>query len=234
VFAAQPDQSEQGLEARFAANLLDTWKDYSAEIAKEVNKAQEEGLARILASVISGAESRSESGPTDPNSAYAAVSNFLLRRHMENVSLSSKEFLRRYKKEGQLRSVASDIEAVERKISQVTAPRDALRSLISEMFIGDKKLSLSDNSIEIELAGNKISLSTLSSGEKQLLRILIDTVIAGPSIVLIDEPELSMHIDWQRRLLSSMRVLNPLAQLIVATHSPEIMADSPDNQIFKL
>jgi len=43
-----------------------------------------------------------------------------------------------------------------------------------------------------------------------------------------------MHIDWQHRLLSSLQQLNPAMQLVAATHSPEIMADLPDDKIFRL
>jgi predicted ATP-dependent endonuclease of OLD family len=62
----------------------------------------------------------------------------------------------------------------------------------------------------------------------------VATVNAGASVILIDEPELSLHVDWQRRLVPSMRLLNPLAQLIVATHSPEIMAEIPDSNVFQI
>ena len=43
-----------------------------------------------------------------------------------------------------------------------------------------------------------------------------------------------MHIDWQHKLLSSLQQLNPSMQLIAATHSPEIMADLPDDKIFRI
>ena len=43
-----------------------------------------------------------------------------------------------------------------------------------------------------------------------------------------------MHIDWQRKLLLTMRQINPDAQIIVATHSPDIMAEIPDSQIFEV
>jgi predicted ATP-dependent endonuclease of OLD family len=58
--------------------------------------------------------------------------------------------------------------------------------------------------------------------------------MAGSNSFVIDEPELSMHIDWQHRLLSSLQQLNPAMQLVAATHSPEIMADLPDDKIFRL
>jgi predicted ATPase len=52
--------------------------------------------------------------------------------------------------------------------------------------------------------------------------------------MLIDEPELSMHIDWQHELLTSMHTVNPEAQVIAATHSPEIMAEIPNERVFML
>jgi predicted ATP-dependent endonuclease of OLD family len=43
-----------------------------------------------------------------------------------------------------------------------------------------------------------------------------------------------MHVDWQRKLVVSLQELNPAMQLIMATHSPEITADLPDKQVFRL
>jgi predicted ATP-binding protein involved in virulence len=43
-----------------------------------------------------------------------------------------------------------------------------------------------------------------------------------------------MHIDWQRQLAAVMRQLNPNAQLILAIHSPEIMANIDDEKVFRL
>ncbi|MFC1082295.1 AAA family ATPase [Pasteurella multocida] len=70
----------------------------------------------------------------------------------------------------------------------------------------------------------EISLFKLSSGEKQLLILLIETLLQRESecIFLADEPEISLHIKWQRNIIKSIISLNPKAQIIVATHSPEI------------
>lgn len=70
------------------------------------------------------------------------------------------------------------------------------------------------------------SVSFLSSGERQLLILL--TYIAFPpstsSIFIIDEPELSLHPKWQHELLSSIeKVMGSKTQMIIATHSPEIV-----------
>ncbi len=43
-----------------------------------------------------------------------------------------------------------------------------------------------------------------------------------------------MHVDWQRSLINAMRELNPEMQIIAATHSPEVMAEVSDKNIYRL
>ncbi|TWH68621.1 putative AbiEii toxin of type IV toxin-antitoxin system [Micromonospora olivasterospora] len=114
--------------------------------------------------------------------------------------------------------------------------RVALQDLVTELMGQNKTVYFTDEAIYVELNSRqqRIGLARLSCGEKQLLRILVETMMAGNNPIIIDEPELSMHIDWQRRLLSAMRTVNPDAQIIVATHSPEIMADYDDDKVFSL
>lgn len=77
-------------------------------------------------------------------------------------------------------------------------------------------------------------MGSLSSGERQLLYLFLEAMGAEYNTVLMDEPELSLHVDWQQRLLQSMQALNPDMQLIVATHSPEILAHVPLDNTFEL
>ena len=71
-----------------------------------------------------------------------------------------------------------------------------------------------------------ISLEQLSSGEKQLLLILLKVFLQEkkPAILLMDEPEVSLHISWQQQLLDALRRLNENCQIILSTHSPSIFA----------
>lgn len=113
--------------------------------------------------------------------------------------------------------------------------RDMLQKLISKMFTANKSIHFGDKSIQVKsMSGEDIGLATLSSGEKHLLKILVESLLIGDSSLIIDEPEISMHIDWQKDLVSSIRALNADAQLIFATHSPEIMADISDDKIFRI
>jgi predicted ATP-dependent endonuclease of OLD family len=100
-------------------------------------------------------------------------------------------------------------------------------ALINDFFDSDKKMKLSPKSehgISIIKIGKEISFSQLSSGEKQLFILLAEAVLQkkSHSIFIADEPELSLHVAWQRKLITAVRSLNPNAQLIIATHSPEI------------
>jgi energy-coupling factor transporter ATP-binding protein EcfA2 len=74
-----------------------------------------------------------------------------------------------------------------------------------------------------------IGPESLSSGERQLLimfgHLYFNSFGARSSVFVVDEPELSLHLKWQGQLVDAMRASNPRAQLILATHSPEIVGD---------
>ncbi len=127
------------------------------------------------------------------------------------------------------------IETIETAISAISAPRDKFRTTLEKMFTGNKTLRFTDKEISVTLPDHKeIALTSLSSGEKQLLFIALHALIGGNHSLIVDEPELSMHVDWQKRLISTLQGLNPKLQQIMATHSPEIMADLPDSRVFRL
>ena len=96
-------------------------------------------------------------------------------------------------------------------------------------FIKDKKIELSPGArhpLRISKNEMNLNLSDLSSGEKQLFILFTETLLQNNEkfIFIADEPELSLHIEWQKKLLGAIQELNPNSQVIVATHSPEIAA----------
>lgn len=99
-------------------------------------------------------------------------------------------------------------------------------------FLLDKQIKIQDSELIIESTSGKKNIDPmlLSSGEKQLLILLTEAFLQDkiPCAFITDEPELSLHISWQRELLSSVQNLNPNAQIIVATHSPEIASGYQD------
>lgn len=227
---------EEALDQDFATSLERLWTSYSASVLSQVNRAQQDGLASILRAVLSPSTTRVKSSENiSSETAYERVAAFLKRQGSPTRLIGSfDQFKKRFERDPKLRSVVRNINAVEQGIEKAMTPRNELQTLIEEMF-GDTKVIFNDQDIEVIARGNTtISLRGLSSGQKHVLRLFIETLKVGFSSLMIDEPEISMHVDWQKRLVKSMRKLNPAAQLILATHSPEIMADIPDDRIFRL
>ena len=73
----------------------------------------------------------------------------------------------------------------------------------------------------------------LSSGEKQILILLTQALLRvdKPVVYIADEPELSLHVTWQEKLLESLVTLSKQMQVIVATHSPDIVGKFQDKVI---
>jgi energy-coupling factor transporter ATP-binding protein EcfA2 len=75
-------------------------------------------------------------------------------------------------------------------------------------------------------------LSALTSGERQMTTLLFSAICQKSSkIILIDEPETSLHVSWQRQLLKQMVTRDPVQQIIACTHSPVIAADYPMSEL---
>lgn len=103
-------------------------------------------------------------------------------------------------------------------------------STVDRLFEGTgKKISINrqNNRLIFTDDGEIIELHQLSSGEKQLLLVLLKVFLMDeePYILLMDEPEISLHIEWQHRFFEEIRLLNPNTQIITSTHSPSIFAD---------
>lgn len=112
--------------------------------------------------------------------------------------------------------------AAEKRLEGIFSQINKFLEIVAS-FIEQKSFAFSGGELTVKASSN-IALQKLSSGEKQLLILLIEALLQRqqPYIFLADEPELSLHISWQRRIISAITKLNPNAQVIVATHSPEI------------
>lgn len=90
-----------------------------------------------------------------------------------------------------------------------------------------KKINRDKNELTFTTGKDELTPYQLSSGEKQMLVILLTTLVQNnePSIIFMDEPEISLHFDWQKKLIQYIRELNPNAQIILATHSPAVIME---------
>ena len=95
----------------------------------------------------------------------------------------------------------------------------------------EKTLPIFENS-----AGEEFDINDLSSGEKQLFLRTLSIKMLEPknSIILIDEPELSLHPKWQQRIIEVYKKIGENNQIIIATHSPHILGSVSNENIFIL
>lgn len=108
-------------------------------------------------------------------------------------------------------------------LSSVNNFLDKINELLSSE---NKKVSIeSDGNLTITYLGKEIKTNYLSSGEKQLLFVLLKVLNSTnkPAIIMLDEPEISMHLKWQEGLLDAITTIHPNSQIIVASHSPAIV-----------
>ena len=97
--------------------------------------------------------------------------------------------------------------------------------LINELFkYTDKKFDEENFYFVKKDSNNPIEINKLSSGEKQVFLILLTILLQNEKnfVLLMDEPEISLHIEWQRELIRNIKKLNPNCQIIIATHSSTI------------
>lgn len=131
-----------------------------------------------------------------------------------------------------INELSSELENSKKKIFERL---DDYVKLLNE-FHETKDFSLQDSKVGgLSIIKDKtdISINQLSSGEKQLIILLTEALLqkGKQTLFIADEPELSLHIEWQRKVISSIRKLNPNSQIIVATHSPEIVGKYKESTI---
>lgn len=106
--------------------------------------------------------------------------------------------------------------------------------LVDDLFADTgKRIDRESNELRFCQWDECLSPYVLSSGEKQMLIILLMALTQDrqPTAFFMDEPEVSLHFDWQRRLIGMVRQLNPRAQIILTTHSPAVIMDGWEDHV---
>lgn len=109
---------------------------------------------------------------------------------------------------------------------ELSAPKKRFQDLIDDLFRETgKRIVRTENEIRFTQIGETLSPYQLSSGEKQMLAILLTVLVEDnrPYVLFMDEPEVSLHVDWQQRLIDLILDLNPNVQIILTTHSPAVI-----------
>lgn len=106
---------------------------------------------------------------------------------------------------------------------------DDLFSIINSLFsTTGKTIRINErNEIVFDKGETVLTIEQLSSGEKQMLILLFTVFLMKQksSVLLLDEPEISLHMAWQDKLIENLLAINPNCQIFLTTHSPNIFAD---------
>lgn len=108
----------------------------------------------------------------------------------------------------------------------LSEPKKRFQDIVDELFKETgKQIIRTENEIRFSQIGETLLPYKLSSGEKQMLVILLTVLVEDqqPYVLLMDEPEVSLHIEWQKQLISLILELNPNVQIILTTHSPAVI-----------
>lgn len=117
---------------------------------------------------------------------------------------------------------AGDAEAAQ----QISQKKTRFQDIVDELFSDTgKKMIRTANELQFTQIGEVLLPYRLSSGEKQILIILLTVLVEDnePYVLFMDEPEVSLHMEWQKRLIDLCIELNPNVQIILTTHSPAVV-----------
>lgn len=222
-------------------------QDRLAEILADIQRYSNSQYRTISASIIDDALG----GKIHPDSfQYAklpdieALRLFFSRVESDKSSTNRLEMLKHLYETGDihkpdqliLRYFLSKLEAVVDRTKQLESNVEKFVEQVNVYLSlsGDEKTLTYDSNLMKVVVRNvftedEIDLEVLSSGEKQVISLFSHLYLEpGQKIVLIDEPELSLSIDWQKHLLPDVINSPGCAQLLAITHSPFIFDNELD------
>lgn len=144
-------------------------------------------------------------------------------QRIDTLTINDKEHFQRNKLFTQLLlQMVQELEQEKEELGILNILIQVFNSMLSE----GKEIIMDREGINIKVNGSTHGLNELSSGERHLLTFLTIILLDGYSrdIILIDEPEISLNILWQEKLIDLITRLAPNTQIIVASHSQSIVA----------
>ncbi len=161
---------------------------------------------------------------------YSSIVRSINNLQKEKFELIQKRIKHKKGKKAEeiLKEIESDITEMETSTEEKIRPFTTLEDMVMSIF---HKKGIELDAITFGDSINAISSDKLSAGEKQMLSFLCYNTFSKNKIIFIDEPELSLHQDWQRLLIPTLLRQNNNNQFFIATHSPFIYASYPDKEI---
>jgi ABC-type lipoprotein export system ATPase subunit len=219
-----------------------------AELSEEIERASNLGYrnlsARILNDMLKGKSARPPEGHIElpdirtlslflgrvgrvENNLGHLFANIGTLYETDGIYSDEYEFLRYFL--NRLNTVILETKGLEQRIEQFVAVCNSYLTMSSD----EKQLAFDPKTLKVVVqnawANCTVPLDALSSGEKQIVSLMAKLYLyEGKKIVLIDEPELSLSIDWQRKVLPDVLNSGSVVQLLAITHSPFVFENELD------
>lgn len=217
LFKGLPKKSDALKSASQHKNIIDVLSKIGMQ-GTEIEKSVE-GFFSELAKII-------EDLPEIPKSKQKNLSADDMAR-LIRFQFNKLQFDKANKIVARVEKFSADVLEIYRSIEKYT-------SLMGEFLSpSQKSLSVDVNGLSVSIANvGKRSLASLSSGEQQLV-VLFTALWFNPTaiesnVLIIDEPELSLHLRWQEMFVDALLRAHSGLQLVLATHSPSIILDRDD------
>ncbi len=151
--------------------------------------------------------------------------------YQTNLSSEISEIVKNIQNFASKADIGKKLQALYGKLNFFVAKINELFKETGKSFNSDKFEFIIDNQEQ-----KNLNYQLLSSGEKQIFYILLKVLLQeeNPTIFLLDEPEISLHITWQEKLIRFIRELNPNCQVIAVTHSPSVFLDGWANKFVRM
>ena len=140
-----------------------------------------------------------------------------------------------------IKEIASQAQQIEAEKAEARTSKTTFLNIVNDFLnIGEEKKNVSISNegkiiIEVNNTHRRLSLYDLSSGEKQIIIIFACLTFGLPTeqsgIYIVDEPEASLHLSWQKHFVESILKTKSTIQFIFATHSPEIIGRYTDRAV---
>ena len=129
----------------------------------------------------------------------------------------------------------SMIDSTAERQAELKGRIETFQQTVNELFaLTGKRIEIEGNKFSVIAQNGVLPVGSLSSGEMQVLLILLRVFLLNgrEAIVLIDEPENSLDIDWQFELINLLVRLNPNAQYFITTHSPALFGEGWGDKVW--
>jgi predicted ATP-dependent endonuclease of OLD family len=237
--------------SRLNTLLSKRYKEFELEVLSVMLYSKEhDHLDSILSSIPSSLPTKTQKDQLMGAFEDAELLNKQMRTRIEDHFAAAEEVVKRL---GESQKVGLDLKDILvvpliRRTQDMVEYARKLEEDREDIFVPIRRYEktvnsfLNDKSAEVDESGHLKILSSsssdlnphhLSSGEKQILILLTQALLKvdEPIVYITDEPELSLHVTWQEKLLESLVTLGGQMQVIVATHSPDIVGDFRDKVI---